>query len=336
MLTTKTGDLPPAPARKHGWPWDKRPADGVAEVGARQSMPRISVITPSLNQGRFIEEAIRSVVAQQWPDVEFIIVDGGSADETLEIIKRYQAWIAHWISEPDSGQADAINKGMRQATGDIVTWLNADDFAVDGVFAAVAEAWRRNPHAIYAAPVVNFYSRGRETLIRPRGLSIDNVVQYWKRNSLWHEPGLYWSRAVIDSAGEIDTSLHYAFDYDYLVRALQHATVEYVDHVAAGFRLHDQSKSVSQSEQMMAETAAVSQRYWPLVTVLDREGFARAEFEAQTRLAFSKLLRGKRDELPHLWRLLRERPFAVLLRLASLFPTVLLERFRRLLPARYL
>ena len=112
--------------------------------------------------------------------------------------------------------------------------------------------------AIYAAPVVNFYSRGRETLIRPRGLSIENVVQYWTRNSIWHEPGLYWSRAVIESVGAIDASLHYAFDYDYLVRALQHAAVEHVEHIAAGFRLHDRSKSVSQEEQMMAETAAVS------------------------------------------------------------------------------
>ena len=86
----------------------------------------------------------------------------------------------------------------------------------------------------------------------------------------------------------------------------------------------------------MAETAAVSRRYWPLLKAVDRDGFARAEFEARTRRAFSRLLRGKRDELPHLWRLLRERPFAVLMRLACLFPTVLLERFRRLLPARYL
>src|SRR5258708_19305622 len=125
MLTTKTGDLPPAPARRHGWPWDKRPATGIAEAEAW--MPRISVITPSLNQGRFIEEAIRSIVAQQWPDVEFIIVDGGSGDETLEIIKRYEAWIAQWITEPDPRQADAINKGMRRATGDIVTWLRSEE-----------------------------------------------------------------------------------------------------------------------------------------------------------------------------------------------------------------
>jgi glycosyltransferase involved in cell wall biosynthesis len=295
-------------------------------------LPRISVVIPSFNQGRFIEETIRSIVMQQWPDLEFIVIDGGSSDDTPAIIRTYSPWIAHWVSEPDRGQADAINTGLRRTTGDIVTWFSADDLYTDGIFAAVAEAWRRSPRAIYAAPVVNFSSRRRQTLVRPHGLSLENVVQYWRGRSHWHDPGLFWSRAVIDAVGEIDTSLLYAFDYDYLARALQHFSVEYVDHVAAGFRLHRQSKTISQSEQMMSETAAVSQRYWPLVKDLDREGFERAEFEARVRRAASKLLRLNREGLPLLWRVLRERPLAALLRLACLFPTVLFERFGRLPP----
>ena len=299
------------------------------------AVPRISVITPSFNQGRFIGETIRSVATQNWPDLEFIVIDGGSTDETIDVIGRHAPLIAHWVSEPDHGQADAINKGLRTATGDIVTWFSADDVYVDGIFAAVADAWRRNPRAIYAAPVSNFYSRGRQTLIRPHGLSLENVVQYWKRRSLWHDPGLFWSRAVVDAAGELDPSLTYAFDYDYLARALQRFPVEYVEHVAAGFRLHQDSKTISQSEQMMAETAAVSQRYWHLLSTIDREGFERAQFDAAVRRAGSKLLRGRRDALPLLLRVVRERPMTALLQLTSLFPTVLFERLRRLRPARY-
>jgi glycosyltransferase involved in cell wall biosynthesis len=222
-----------------------------------ERIPRISVVIPSLDQGRFVEETIRSILEQRWRDLELIIIDGGSTNETLDIIRKHDSAIAYRVSEPDGGQADAINKGLRKATGDIVTWFSADDIYADGIFAAVAEAWRRNPGAIYAAPVANFYARGREKLIRPRGLSVENVVQYWTGRSLWHDPGLFWSRAVIDAAGELDVSLRYAFDYDYLVRALQHASVAYVDHVAAGFRLHRQSKTISQTEQMMTETAAV-------------------------------------------------------------------------------
>ena len=214
-----------------------------------RSIPRISIVIPSLNQGRFIEETILSILGQSWPDLELIVVDGGSTDETLEIIRKHAASIAFWISEPDRGQADAINKGLRKATGDIVTWFGADDVYAKGIFAAVAETWRRNPNAIYAAPVANFYARGREQLVRPFGLSIDNVVQYWKRQSRWHDPGLFWSRKVIDAVGDLDSSLHYAFDFDFLVRAMQHANVEYIDHVAAGFRLHESSKSIAQTER---------------------------------------------------------------------------------------
>ena len=280
-------NFPSPPPGKSGWPWDLQ----TAAPQPTAPVPRISVIIPSFNLGRFIEETIRSIVLQRWPDLELIIVDGGSSDETVEIIRKYEPWIAWWVSEADQGQPEAINKGLKKVTGDIVAWFNADDFFTNGIFAAVAVAWHRNPRGIYAAPVANFYARGRETLIRPRGMSIENVVQYWTRRSLWHDPGLFWSRAVVDAVGGPDPSLHCAHDFDYLVRALQHATVEYVDHVAAGFRLHQESKTVSRTEQMMAETVAVRRRYWHLVKHLDREGFERSEFEAGVRRAASKLLR---------------------------------------------
>ena len=288
---------------------------------------RLSIIIPSLNQGRFIEQTIRSIVEQD-ADVELIVVDGGSTDGTAEIVAKY---LPHWISEPDAGQADAINKGLRKATGDVVTWFSADDVYAEGIFAAVGDAWRRNPRAIYAAPVANFYSPRRQALIRPHGLTVGNVVQYWTRRSQWHDPGLFWSRAVVDDVGELDASLRYAFDYDYLVRALQRFPVEYVDRVAAGFRLHRASKTISQTESMMAETAAVSRRYWHLVADLDRQGFERAEFEARVRRAFSRLLRFRRDGLTLLGQVVRERPLAALLRLAALGPIVVFERLRRAL-----
>lgn len=297
---------------------------------------KISIIVPSFQQGPFIEEAIRSILVQEGAALELIIIDGGSTDATADVIRKYESRIAYWISEPDRGQAHAINKGLRRATGDVVTWFGADDIYAGGIFAAVHEAWKKNPRAIYAAPVANFYSRGREILFRPHDLSLDRVVQYWQRRSLWHDPGLFWSRAVIDTVGEVDASLRYAFDYDYVVRALQHFSVEYIDHLAAGFRLHRDSKSVAQSEQMMRETAAVSQRYWPLLETVDREGFERAEHTALVRRGAAHLLRGKRDGFALLCRALRERPLAAIARLGWLGPTVLMERLRRLLPARYL
>lgn len=296
---------------------------------------KLSVIVPSLDQGRFLDETLRSIVEQTGPDRELIVIDGGSTDETLDVIARFQSDISYWVSEPDRGQADAINKGLRHATGDVVTWFGADDVYAQGIFAAIEAAWRRNPHAIYAAPVANFYSRGRQILYRPRALTLANVVQYWQRRSVWHDPGLFWSREVISRTGELDASLRYSFDYDYLARALQHGNVEYVDCVAAGFRLHRDSKTVAQSERMMAETAAVSQRYWPLLDSVDREGFARSEHAVRVRRGASHVIRGRREGLALLRQALVERPIATLVQLALLVPTVVVERIRRLLPTRY-
>ena len=297
---------------------------------------KISVVMPSFQQGRFIEETIRSILGQTGPAVELIIIDGGSTDETLDVIKRYESQIAWWISEPDRGQADAINKGLRRATGDVVTFFGCDDLYADGIFAAVQESWTKNPRAIYAAAVANFHARGKEMLLRPHGLSLENVVQYWQRRSLWHTPGMFWSRSVIETIGEIDASLHYAFDYDYLIRALQHFDVELIDRLGAGFRLHRHSKTIAQSEAMMKETAAVSQRYWPLLEHVDREGFERAQHAARVRRGASHLLRGRPEGFALLRRAFRERPFTAIARLVWLGPTVLMERLRNLLPSRYL
>lgn len=297
---------------------------------------KVSIIIPAFQAARFLEETLHSVFAQTGTDVELIVIDGGSTDGTQDILRKHESKIAYWISEPDRGQADAINKGLRRVTGDVVSIFTADDLFADGIFAAVAEAWRKNPRTILAGPVANFYTRGRETLLRPHDITLANVVQYWQRRSLWHLPGMFWPREVIEATGELDISLHYAFDYEYLIRALRNFEVAYVDRVAAGFRLHGDSKSVSQAERMMNETAAVSQRYWSLVPDVDREGFARAEHTACLRRGASHLLRGKWDGFAFLRRALRERPFASIAQLVTLGPTILLERLRRLRPARHL
>src|SRR5215831_2991084 len=124
MRSPTLAELPPSPPTKTGWPWTVETpllpslrADGT-------SWPRVSVVTPSYNQGQFIEETIRSVLLQGYPDLEFIIIDGGSSDQTLDIIRKYARWLAYWISEKDRGQSDAINKGFSKSTGRILNWLN--------------------------------------------------------------------------------------------------------------------------------------------------------------------------------------------------------------------
>ena len=140
-------ELPPAPPAKTGWPWtDGTPPSSTAGLDDR-TWTRISIVTPSLNHGAFVEEAIRSVLLQDYPSVELIVVDGGSIDGSLEAIGKYATWLAHCICESDTGPANGLNKGFRLATGEILGFLNADDFLLPGCLAKVAREFRMHPGA---------------------------------------------------------------------------------------------------------------------------------------------------------------------------------------------
>lgn len=139
-------DLPPPPEGKTGWPWTRETPRVPESMPDGKPWPRISIVTPSYNQGQFIEETIRSVLLQGYPDLEYIIIDGGSTDESVEIIRKYERWITFWVSEPDSGQTNAINKGFKRSTGEIVAWLNSDDVYTAGSLCTAAKAFAEQPH----------------------------------------------------------------------------------------------------------------------------------------------------------------------------------------------
>jgi hypothetical protein len=127
MRCPSLAELPPPPPAKKGWPWTLESSRLPSQVCDEHSWPRITVITPSFNQGRFIEETIRSVLLQGYPDLEYLVLDGGSTDNSVEIIEKYSPWLTYWVSEPDSGQSDAINRGLHRASGLFATWINSDD-----------------------------------------------------------------------------------------------------------------------------------------------------------------------------------------------------------------
>ena len=140
-------DLPaPASAASEPWPaGEQLPGSSLAE-SPDYEWPRISIVTPSFNQGRWLEKTIRSVLLQGYPNLEYILVDGGSRDESVDLIKKYEPWIQYWVSEPDDGQCDAINKGFSKATGQILGWVNSDDWLASGALSSVAGAWmKRKP-----------------------------------------------------------------------------------------------------------------------------------------------------------------------------------------------
>ena len=234
-------ELPPP--GKSGWPWTIETPQLPSMRFDGSQWPRISIVTPSYNQGQYIEETIRSVLLQGYPDLQYIIIDGGSSDQSIEIIKKYEPWLAYWVSEKDKGQSHAINKGLARATGQLFNWINSDDLLLPGALAAVGSASRKD-EAI-AGAILNF-RQGTSQIIENKGLSPARLIA-GDIDAGYHQPGLWFRPRRIVSAGGIDETLNYAFDFDMVLRYLaKYPEVTYLPQTLGSFRLHATSKTTSQ------------------------------------------------------------------------------------------
>jgi len=183
-------------------------------------LPKISVITPSFNQGAFIEKTINSVLAQNYPNLELIVIDGGSTDNTIEILKKYDKYLTYWISEPDSGQSNAINKGMALSTGEILTWLNSDDYFLPNSLLRFAELFQQNPD------IGAVVGSGRAVDLSGKEIYFDTPLPEINLKSLFSwfsggnifQPSCAFSRKAWEISGPIDESIHFAMDVDLWLR----------------------------------------------------------------------------------------------------------------------
>ncbi|MCB0193560.1 MAG: glycosyltransferase [Anaerolineae bacterium] len=266
-------DLPAPPPDKVGWPWTEPAPVPSTIMPDGISWPRISVVTPSFEQGQFLEETMRSVLLQGYPNLEYWVVDGGSRDGSLDIIKKYSPWLTGWISEPDRGQAHALNKGFAMCTGQLLGWINSDDLLLPGALPALALAYRQNPHALLMGPVQNFDTQhGFSWLVTPKNVTQPAILRPWHHNFVWHQPGFYFPRSVFAQVGSFDESFRYIFDQDWLYRALTVAPVQYLTQPLAKFRYHPASKTVAEASHWAKEDEIFIRRYlniaqsdWPLV-----------------------------------------------------------------------
>lgn len=245
-------------AEKAGWPWTVEISGSPKIMPDGSAWPRISIVTPSYNQGRFIEETIRSVLLQGYPNLEYIIIDGGSSDNSVEIIKKYEPWLAYWVSEPDSGQSNAINKGWSRATGDIITYLNSDDTYLPSALAHVAHLWCQNPKAAAFVGAVAFVDeesrwKAAATPRLPAPAPLDLTIIDREKWSLPQQSGFY-NRSALDQVGRfLREDLHYAMDRELYYRLALAGPVVLSETTLATYRLHEESKSVSRLPDMYRE-----------------------------------------------------------------------------------
>jgi glycosyltransferase involved in cell wall biosynthesis len=227
------------------------------------SAPRISVVTPSYNQGAYVERTIRSVLLQRYPNLEYIVVDGGSTDESLSVIERYGPHLACWVSEPDGGQADAINKGLRMATGEIVCWLNSDDFYFAGTLDLVARILAPGTdHVALIGNCLRVHQDGTPPILLEASFeSRHRLVQFWKGYTM-HQPSIFWRREVTDQIGLLNDRLDYAFDFDYWVRIAEHHSFYKVDSTLAGTLYHSAAKTGDGYRRYHAELREHARSYW--------------------------------------------------------------------------
>ena len=188
--------------------------------------PKISIVTPSYNQGGFIEETILSVIGQGYPNLEYIIIDGGSTDETVDIIRKYEKYLTYWVSEKDNGQSNGINKGFAKATGDILGWLNSDDMYLPATLLYIAKQLNVDSKSICFGNAIHFKEAEGVTSYG------SNVADYHANSSLATldyviQPSSFWTRSAWETTGPLLEDLHYAFDYEWFLRA-QNADVNFM------------------------------------------------------------------------------------------------------------
>ena len=232
-------------------------------MNMKNDLPKISVVTPSLNQGRFLEECITSVIKQDYPDFEYIIIDGGSTDNSLDIIAEYKQHLAYSVSEPDNGQSSAIDKGFQKAKGDLVAWLNSDDYYLPGAFRKVAEAYGRDPEAsFYFGNGLRVDSKGMK-----KSRFFESETVNFNRDALLYclnyilQPATFINASYLKKINFLDEDLHYGMDTDLWLRLSKEKMPAFVPETLVASREYGDTKTSTGSFQRIEELRQIAERH---------------------------------------------------------------------------
>lgn len=218
-------------------------------------MTTVSIITPSFNQGRFLEQTIRSVLEQVPPPDEYFIIDGGSTDSSVDIIKKYESQLTGWVSEKDKGQADAINKGFRQAKGEIVAWINSDDYYLPGAIQTAVEMFRQYPDAgLIYGNVLSVDENSRSFNLQTfKSLNLLDLMSF----QIISQPAVFMRRSALEQAGFLDLTYHMLLDHHLWLRMARIAPLIYIPKTLAAARYHPGAKNLSSTSHFGREALRI-------------------------------------------------------------------------------
>lgn len=214
-------------------------------------MKLVSVVTPSFNQASYLEQTLRSVLDQEYPSLEYLVVDGASSDGSVDVIRKYADQLAWWMSEKDSGQGEAINKGLARAKGEITAWLNSDDYYLPGAIAAASRIFEQDPDiALVYGDMLAVDEHGKTTNVLKYGqLSLEDLLCF----QIIGQPAVFFRRDAYEKAGGLDTSFHFLLDHHLWIRMAQQGKIVHVPQVWAAARYHAQAKNVLKAAEFGQE-----------------------------------------------------------------------------------
>jgi glycosyltransferase involved in cell wall biosynthesis len=243
-------------------------------------MTLVSIITPSFNQAAYLEQTINSVLDQEYSEIEYIVLDGGSLDASIDIIKKYADRLAYWVSEKDRGQADAINKGFARATGDIIAWLNSDDYYLAGAVGAAVEYFEEHPDVVLVYGnmlAVDEHGKTFNTLTY-NSLTLEDLLCF----QIIGQPAVFMRRSALESAGGLDPSLHFMLDHQLWIRMACQGRILHVDQTWAAARYHAEAKNRAKAVEFGREAFRIldfaehDKTFAPILARVRRRAYASA------------------------------------------------------------
>lgn len=275
-----------------------------------KKLPKISIVTPSYNQGAYLEKTIKSVLDQNYPNLEYIIIDGGSTDNSVEIIKKYADRLAFWVSEKDNGQSDAINKGLSCCTGEIIAWLNSDDYYEKDTLEKVAKTFSDFPDyevIVGDCRIIQVDDKGNEIntfIARPGEVSQDSLMSYWVEGFVPPQPSMFWRKSLQDKTGLLSEELNFGMDLEFWLQFSKYSSFKKVNEILSNYLIHLESKSGSEGgfDKFIAEWEKIVDDFAKTLSASKRISFKLRKWKSSfitKSVGFKRKARRKLRKIKH-------------------------------------